>query len=406
MALTKFFYSTMKGAPALESTWGSMLAVLKATLVSGFNSQQVSSVAIADGIATLTLASNHGFIQHQVVEISGANEAAFNGDYVVQSVTATTITVSTVLTSATGSMTIKTAPLGFTEVFTGDNKSVFRAKNTIKNPFYLRVDDSLPVGYDTTWAKFARVTIAESMLGVDDFGAYPKAPQSTVNEVGNGITGGGGIYGIAKWYHAVRILDYLFEAFVPSAYTNDWVLIGDDANFYFLPRISYDEAGRAMYAFANLNTFSTTDKWAGFLGATHAYQAANANGSSFNGGNNVQNRWDSNSTEGKYLLRKYDGTGTDYQAAAPFSLNPGNNLQQSGLSGSLVVGANNQLLIHDVYIKAGNEPRGTLPFIKWIHQNWSFGDKQIFSGENGRYLVVYTDASDNNKMYFAFSLDN
>ena len=39
----------------------------------------------------------------------------------------------------------------------------------MSNRHYLRVDDSLPAGYTTTWAKFARVTIAEGMADIDTF---------------------------------------------------------------------------------------------------------------------------------------------------------------------------------------------------------------------------------------------
>lgn len=80
----KHFESSDGGAPVLNRTVpGSLISVLKACLIDGYNLQPVASLAMAgngeDGRAEF--AGNHGFRQHQVVEISGASGAAWNGQH-------------------------------------------------------------------------------------------------------------------------------------------------------------------------------------------------------------------------------------------------------------------------------------------------------------------------------------
>ena len=168
----KWLYQGMTGAPVLTNTWGSLTALLDACLVTGFNLQTVSSITRSGSTATATLTAGHGFVVDQVMLIAGCDQAEYNGEFTVTAITATTVsfTVSgTPVTPATtaGAITLKVAPLGFEIAFTGSNKRVYRSPNPLSNRHYLRVDDSLPTGYTTGWAKFARVTMAEAMADVD-----------------------------------------------------------------------------------------------------------------------------------------------------------------------------------------------------------------------------------------------
>lgn len=416
--LTKFFYSTMKGAPVITNEWGSLLTMLKGCLLTGFNQQQVTSVSILDGVATITLGSNHGFIEHQVVAIDGAAQVGFNTDHRVVTVTATTITVNTSVTGAiTGTMTIKTAPMGWTEKFTGTNKSIFEPKNKIKNPFILRVDDSLPVGYDTTWAKFARVTIAEGANGIDDFSGFAKAPQLTasdnVNEVGDGVTGAAGIYGWAKWYHGIdtNLSARRREASALRQGSNfDWVLVGDDANFYLLLQFS-EAVGRATYAFSAIDSVSSTDKYNAFLSATNWKSAANVSTSlsNSNGYYEVDQAWGSNvTTAGKYLLRDYGGVNKSNDVCAVFTLSPVNGYQVSGFSPSLPFpnGADNSVVVHSIYVRDLDGLRGKLPMINWILQKWTLGDKVVLDKSDGKYLIAGVErTSATIDSFYAFRLE-
>lgn len=411
--LTKFYYSTMKGAPNLASEWGSLLSVLKGCLINGFNQQQVSSVAIADGIATITLGSDHGFIEHQVVSVSGADQEVFNAEYRVVSVASTTITVAAPsLASATGTMTIKTAPMGWTEKFTGTNKSVFAAKDTTKNRFVLRVDNSLPTGYNTTWGKFARITIAEDMIDIDNFGSFAKAPTApnniNTNEQGNGVTGANGIYGWAKWYHGVETNVYLKEQSTSGQNTSlEWELVGDDSCLYFWVKIT-NSKGRATYAFAPIDANSSADSFNCFLSATDGLRPANENGEYGDTGRNSANcQWKSLDASGKFILRDYTGVANTHEPCSLFSLNVGNNQQVSGRSESVPFPnkPDNSVVLHDIYVKEFGGIRGTLPVVKWINNRWLLASKTILNKQQGKYLILGANYhNEGMTSFFAFEL--
>ena len=205
----KWMHQGVAGAPVLTNNWGSLTALLDACLVNGFNLQTVSAITRTDSTATATLTAGHGFMVDQVVLVAGCDQPQYNGEFTVTAVTSTTVSFTvngtpvTPATTAT-SLTMKVAPLGFEIAYTGTNKRAYRSPNPRSNRPFLRVDDSLPTGYTTTWAKFGRVTIAEGMSDIDTFvgGRAPWEPAApTRNEVpsGSGTT----MYtGWFKWYYA------------------------------------------------------------------------------------------------------------------------------------------------------------------------------------------------------------
>ncbi len=86
----KFLHSGMLGAPkvglyywgvvATETRAQIMFDMLKATLVTGFNTQTASSVSVSGGIATLQFATAHGFEIDAVISVSGAAVPSLNGE--------------------------------------------------------------------------------------------------------------------------------------------------------------------------------------------------------------------------------------------------------------------------------------------------------------------------------------
>lgn len=160
--MIQFFHSAQTGAPVNAGTAGYGIALLDACLVTGFNSKNVSSITVAANVATLTSATAHGFAVDEAVLISGANEAAFNGTVRVLSVpSSTTLTFALVteLTAASGTVTVKMAPLGWQKVYTGTNKAVYRSQDVTGTRLYLRADDST--------AQYLTVTMYETMSDID-----------------------------------------------------------------------------------------------------------------------------------------------------------------------------------------------------------------------------------------------
>jgi hypothetical protein len=154
----KVFKSTDTGAPALTGQAGSLLALLDAVLLNGYNS---GAITITRGGATATAnRTGHGFQNGDCILHAGADQPEYNGEFYIFNVTADTydFTVSgSPATPATGTITAKRAPAGWTKPFSGANKAAYRQGGG--NQFYLRVDD--------TGTTTARVVGYEDMSDVD-----------------------------------------------------------------------------------------------------------------------------------------------------------------------------------------------------------------------------------------------
>ena len=417
--ITKFYYSTMKGAPVLSSNWGSLLKAVRIVLTEGFNKNPVTSNTVEGDLRKFTFVEDPGYLLHQVVTLTGCiTNPEINGEYRVQKVEGFSVYLATedVVSTLGGDMFLLTSPMGWSEVFTGTDKAVFRAKDILTNPFFLRIDNSLPVGYDPSWGKFARVTMAEYMLGIDDFGGFAKAPtylaHPNTNEQGNGVTGASGIYGWAKWYHGVETSTYLKETGVGSSATSSnfrWEIVGDNISFYFFPSIT-NFVGRATYAFTCIATENTLDVFNCFLSATNGLRAANTNGEHIStGSHSADCQWKSLNPAGKWLLRDYKGTINESISCSLFSLNMGNSVQVSGRSEDTPFPSiiDNSILLHDIYVKTSNGVRGTLPCIQWIHSRWTLPEKSFLQQASGLFIILGVNYhNEGSTSFYAFKLEN
>ena len=108
----KHFYSGMAGAPTLNGLAGSMIGLLDACLVNGFNLLTLDSLVVASNVLTGTKAS-HGYVVDQVILVAGANESALNGEWTITTVTSSTFSAAAPgvgNTTGTGTISSKAAP--------------------------------------------------------------------------------------------------------------------------------------------------------------------------------------------------------------------------------------------------------------------------------------------------------
>ena len=162
LSTNKEFYYGQTSAPPMAGTVGYMISMLDAFLVTGFNSKNVSSISVTSNVATVTTSAAHGYELGNIIVFAGANESIFNDEFeilTIPSTTTFTFSITTALTSATGTMTCKVAPLGWEKTFSGTNKAVYRSLDLTTNQLYLRVDD--------TNAQYSAVNIYETMTNVD-----------------------------------------------------------------------------------------------------------------------------------------------------------------------------------------------------------------------------------------------
>jgi len=167
----KFFTSVMSGAPQSNGDAGTFVAILDACLVNGFGTVTLDSVVVSNNVATCTKSAGHGFAMTggigPVIAIAGATPDALNGEWRIASVPSNTVftftTVGISNQTATGTITAKRAPAGWTKPFSGTNKAAYRSASPQSTGCYLRFDDSMASGTDLNCS----LTMYESMSDID-----------------------------------------------------------------------------------------------------------------------------------------------------------------------------------------------------------------------------------------------
>jgi len=141
------YRSSDTGAPTLNGVAGSLLAVLDACLVDGYNNKSVQSITRTGTTATATFATAHGFNADGLtrVSISGASQSEYNGEFKIFNVTGNSFdfTVSgSPATPATGTITAKVPPLGWGKPFANaSNIGCYRSSEVTGTRLFLRVVD-------------------------------------------------------------------------------------------------------------------------------------------------------------------------------------------------------------------------------------------------------------------------
>ena len=198
----KYFNNTMAGAPVLNGTAGSLIALLDAVLVNGFDLKSATSLTVAGGVATLAFTGAHSAQIDSVIVVAGSSVAALNGEQKVTVVGAGVVKFATAAADgvASGAITFKMAPLGFVKPFNGPNLAAYKSSDVASSGFYLRVDD--------TTTTSARVVGYESMSDINTgLGAFPTAVQ---------VPGGG----------------YWAKSSLATAAPVVWAIHGDSRFFY------------------------------------------------------------------------------------------------------------------------------------------------------------------------------
>ena len=159
----KFAHSTMAGASTINGVAGSRIAAIKAFAVTGFGVKTVDAGGtISGGKCRLPFSSGaSAAVINSVILVAGATPAGLNGEQKVTSVSSSWVEFATALPdgAVTGTVSFKMAPLGWEEVFSKTNVSVFRPTDPASSRPYLRIDDSN--------ATYAIVQMYESMTDVD-----------------------------------------------------------------------------------------------------------------------------------------------------------------------------------------------------------------------------------------------
>lgn len=260
----RYFDSDMAGAPSTAgmAAAGRMIVLLDACLVNGFNLKSVTSLVVADGVATVTTDGDHNFRDYTVIRIAGATPDGLNGDWKITLTGGATFTFPTTEANgtATGTISAKTAPLGWTKEFAATNVGVYRPKTGLRH--YFRVNDASQ--YVMQYRGY------EAMTGAGDGGTNPFP---TATQLPAGV-------GMSKYYSN-------------AAYVQKWFLIGDDRCVYLVYNgaesygVSQDTGDWAIYGFGEAISYVPGDLGHSFVIGNNANAwspNANQNGSSVPGG--------------------------------------------------------------------------------------------------------------------------
>lgn len=170
----KYFASTMTGAPTLNNTAGSLIAVLDACLVNGFGLKTCDSVVISGGVGTATISTGHSAFESAVVLFSGAtSQTALNGERKVTMIGTNTIQFDAsdlVDGTIAGTITVKLAPAGWLKAFSATNQAAYKSGNVQASGMFVRVDDQT-----TTYASIRGYEVMTDINTVT--GAFPNTTQ-------------------------------------------------------------------------------------------------------------------------------------------------------------------------------------------------------------------------------------
>lgn len=405
----KYYVSSNTSAPQLTNAWGVMIDVLDACLVTGFSSQTVSSLVASGTTVTATFGTAHNYLKYQVVEISGASQSYYNGQFRILSVPSTTtltfeLASTPVVTTATGTISCKLPALGFEKKYSGTQKAVYRSQNVTSSRMFLRVDNSLDPVYTTTWAKYAKVTVADSMTDVDTFNGI-QAPYDAAspnkNHVGTGTAGNASTIfnGWAKWYYA-RI-NTGSDSSTPANGNMTWIIVGDDRGFFFIPHHSLTTGNAGFYGFQEFNSFIPSDTFNYVLFSD--FQYANANTSKTAGTTAAHLAINSGAAFG-VLAVNYTLSG-NYTTVGCRSLgiNFTNSDNASGFSSLIVAPSISYPLIvqSDIYLLENlNVFRGKLTGVKWLFQNLPYSNFEAVNVGTHYYVAAQVQANNVNNISY------
>lgn len=359
--LVKHYQNSMQGIPQLGNTWGSMIRLLDAVLVNGFNHVPILGLTKANAesiTATINLGSSHGFIDRQVVRIAGSTNG-WDGDYKVLSADSTSITVECTATHASailGTATCFTAPLDFeivhqTPAESTTPKRAYRSTNTESLGLILLVHDFCSSGANASGAKFAKVGIVSSMSDIDTITGI-QMPYSEANPQRN-WTFSGGMHGWAKWYYRVQNTNASVQDSVAPPNTNAaFNMVGNDETFFIDCLVGgstgYALSGVAEFHDPHLNAKNIALFASGIItprAETWYYQAH---------------------SQGAYLKSISDGHASTQVSANIFFNKDGLNIPEP-LTKNMTIAAASQsdsILVDAVVFDNNNNPRGVIPFVK------------------------------------------
>lgn len=223
----QYFTSEQVGAPKMiGDSNGDMLNVLDACLLHGWGEQTATESVLADGLLTITFGLSHGFLQNQLVIITGLTDGTLNGKKRIASLTPNSITIKADnALSADGEAKVSLAPLDWQSLFGADDplKRAYRSKIAgVQRVLFLDMSYPNPALYSSSQpVTRAMVTVCDDMqvLGVPIGDMTNNLNKKPANENGS-----------LFWYQKRHSAPT--TSVPPTA--SRWKVVGNGEFFYFI----------------------------------------------------------------------------------------------------------------------------------------------------------------------------
>jgi|GEM_PF-5084840 len=162
------YHSGMSGAPGANlRVAGGLTDLLNACLVDGFNVRDITGIVRSGTTATATIDGSNPWQIGGVIELAGADQAAYNGRQRVTARTDSTVSFEvsgSPATPATGTITAKMPGAGWTKNVLGTNRVAYRSIVPGSEGHWLQVEDDNPYADSNVGA---RTRMAVNLTGLD-----------------------------------------------------------------------------------------------------------------------------------------------------------------------------------------------------------------------------------------------
>lgn len=211
------------GAPQLSVLAGSLIAILDAVLVNGFNSVTLTSLTRSGTVATATRSAGVTYRVGDLVRISGSSTTEWNADYKITGVGPTTFTFTVPATHAAtagGTISARIAPAGWEKPFANaGNVGCYRSAAAFGGARgFLRINDNNYSSPSGGWSsgQTAEARLSQTMTALNTWTGITQAvvwPKTRRSDNPNGSVG--------WWIIADERRFYLFTESFSATYGAD-----------------------------------------------------------------------------------------------------------------------------------------------------------------------------------------
>jgi len=347
--MLKLYRSWHTGAPTLQGgVQRSFINLLQSILVDGYALCPNLELTSEDGIATGFCSLGHPYEPYDIIEISGADQSEYNGEFRVLTVTLYSFTFKIDVAAAavaTGDIVAKIAPAGWTKVDDdGADLAIFQYPGG--NQRYLYIDESTCSGLDYANREYqtAKFYAVEDVNNVND---YTNRTSSTY------------------WRKSVNGL-----------YESNWLILVSDTFLLFAVTVNTDFTGFDFHYFGEFESFRPNDPYNLLISGHydyyiewnnyhHYYYAMFLYNSSFD-----IHGADSNSSQnsGQFMIRNYMGDQINHEFWLTIGLHSNNYYGTFRLGdGQSIIGPYNRIdgyiRYNQLFIKESGTIRGRFPNI-------------------------------------------